>query len=59
MTNDELTIQRQRVALSNTEQALADSRKVIMDALNDIRLGKLIGAEIKLANYVKEVMAND
>lgn len=58
MTNEELTIQRQRVALSNAEQALSDSRQLIMNVLNDIRLGKLIGAEIKLANYVKEI-AND
>lgn len=55
---DKQIIKQQQTALVNTERALSESRKLIMNVLNDIRLGKLIGAEIKLANYVKEI-AND
>lgn len=36
---------------------LSAARRVIMGALNDLRCGAVINAEIKLANHAKKVLA--
>lgn len=58
MTDKQIISQQQR-SLAQYEKALSESRRLILDALDDLEKGGTNSAKHRLANYKRKVLAHD